>query len=273
MQENNNIQLEEPSGSKFSAKTITAYAALAVFCAFIIYYGIMALMSPGKKISSINSEFGYKAAEKETVDDRLFSDSSFVRLNRDKAWYQARIAMAETDSISLSLNMTDSTATLEINGVAVHKAKMNWMRLSKVFARADEYAMTSMLSVPFTVNRDYASIKKEPLMLKIAPKDTSEYKPDILPDTSNTEPVNYMLEMTNGFRLYVYQADEEEKGNLNRFFFDMADRFRNTLDIARSILALKVPEYHPAIRIKLPKADARSIYRGLPRQGQIALYR
>jgi len=84
MQENNNIQLEEPSGSKFSAKTITAYAALAVFCAFMVYYGIMALMSPGKKISSINSEFGYKAAEKETVDDRLFSDSSFVRLNRKK---------------------------------------------------------------------------------------------------------------------------------------------------------------------------------------------
>jgi hypothetical protein len=110
-------------------------------------------------------------------------------------------------------------------------------------------------------------------MLKIAPKDTSEYKPDILPDTSNVEAVNYMLEMENGFRLYVYQADEEEKGNLNRFFFDLADRFRNSIDITGSIFSFRIPQYHPAVRIKLPKADARIIYRGLPRQGQIALYR
>jgi PIN domain nuclease of toxin-antitoxin system len=273
MPEYNNIQPWESAGRKSSAKIIAGYAALTVFCAFVVYYTIMALMSPARKIAAINSEFGYKAAENETVDPRLFSDSSFISLNRDKAWYQARIAMAETDSISLSLNMADSTATLEINGVAVHTAEMTWMRLSKVFRKADEYAITSMLSTPFTINTDFASIKKEPVMLKVAPKDTSEYKPDILPDTSNTEPVNYMLEMTNGFRLYVYQADEEEKGGFNRFFFDMADRFRNSLDITRSILLLKVPEYHPAIRIKLPKADARSIYRGLPRQGQIAVYR
>jgi len=32
-------------------------------------------------------------------------------------------------------------------------------------------------------------------MIKMAPKDTSEYKPDIMPDTSITEPVNYILEM------------------------------------------------------------------------------
>ena len=55
----------------------------------------------------------------------------------------------------------------------------------------------------------YATIEKEPIMIKMAPKDTSEYKPDIMPDTSVIEPVNYILEMTNGTRIYVYQEEED----------------------------------------------------------------
>ena len=273
MDENNIISPEEGLKQNLTGRRVASFTGIAVFCIFVIYYTIMALLSPGRKIASINEEFGFRTPENTVIDERIFSDSSFVMMNRDKAFYQARITMAETDSISLSINMPDSLAILEINGVTVHTAKITWMRLSKVFSKADEYAISSMLSTPFTVSRDYASIKKEPLMLKIAPKDTTEYKPDILPDTSNVEAVSYMLEMENGFRLYVYQADEEESGNLNRFFFDLADRFRNSIDITGSIFRFKVPEYHPAIRVKLPKADARIIYRGMPRQGQIALYR
>lgn len=273
MDEKNIPSLEENKTQNLSGLRVASFIAAAVFCIFVIYYTFMALLSPGRKISSINEEYGFKATENTVIDERIFSDSSFVRLNRDKAFYQSRITMAETDSISLAINMSDSLVTLEISGVTVHTAKITWMRLSKIFSKADEFAISSLLSTPFIVSRDYASIKKEPLMHKIAPKDTSEYKPDILPDTSNVESVNYMLEMENGFRLYVYQADEEKSGNLNRFFFDLADRFRNSIDITGSIIKFMVPEYHPAIRIKLPKADARIIYRGLPRQGQVALYR
>ncbi len=62
-----------------------------------------------------------------------------------------------------------------------------------------------MLSSPMTIVNDIATIKKEPLMIKMAPKDTSEFKPDIIPDTSDYEPVNYILEMDNGIRIFVYQ--------------------------------------------------------------------
>jgi calcineurin-like phosphoesterase family protein len=110
-------------------------------------------------------------------------------------------------------------------------------------------------------------------MIKIAPKDTSEYKPDILPDTSRIEAVNFMMEMENGFRLYVYQQNDEEGGGLRKYFFDVNDRFKNIAAIFGKILVFKVPEYHPAIRIKMERADARIIYRALPRHGQIAIYR
>lgn len=252
------------------------YIILAIFSAFLLYYSVMSLLSPARKISEINSGFGYKQPEKITTPPgkQIFSDSAFVNLNREKAFYQARIIMAATDSISLALNLTDSSAILEIKGVAVHEAKITRKNISKVFNKADEYAISSMLSTPFTVKNDFATIRREPLMLKIAPKDTSEYQPDILPDTTSSEPVNYMLEMDNGFRLYVYQdVGKKTGGRLSRFLFDINDRLKNSWNIIKSICVLKIPEYHPYIKIRLPKDDAKIIYRALPRHGQIAVYR
>jgi hypothetical protein len=252
------------------------YVIVSVLSAFVVYYFIMALVSPAVKISSITNEFGYKRPEKTitATDLRIFSDSAFVKLNREKAFYLARAIMAETDSICLALNLADSSAILEINGVTLHKAKIIRKRISKVFNKADEYAISSMLSAPFTIKKDFATIKKEPLMIKMAPKDTSEYKPDILPDTTSSEPVNYMLETENGFRLYVYQdIGEKSGGGLRRFLFDINDRFKNSSDIIKSIFVLKIPEYHPYIRIRMSAADAKIIFRALPRHGQIAVYR
>jgi hypothetical protein len=252
---------------------VAALIIAVIFSLILVYYLIMALISSSNKISAINTEFGYKPAENTTIDERIFSDSAFVKLNRDKAYNQARITMAETDSVCLALNLSDSTAILEINGVEVHRAKLSYISLSRVLVNADEYAVSQMLSKPFIVQEDYSTIKKEPLMIKIAPKDTSEYKPDILPDTARIEAVNYMMEMENGFRLYVYQQNDDDGGGFRKYFFDLNDRFKNVVAIFKDILVFRVPEYHPAIRIKMERTDARIIYRALPRQGAIALYR
>jgi hypothetical protein len=250
------------------------YITVSLLIAFMIYYAVMSLVSPSGKVAAINSEYGYKAPENSNTDERIFSDSSFITINREIAFYQARILMAESDSICLALNLSDSTAILEITGVMVHKAKISGISMSKVFRKADEYSVSAMLAMPLTVIKDYATIRKEPVMLKMAPKDTSEYKPDILPDTTNSEAVNCMLEMENGIRLYLYQeVGDNEGGAINLFLFDLNDRLRNIRDNLKSLLRLKVPEYHPAIRIRLAKADARIIYRALPENGQIAVFR
>ena len=110
-------------------------------------------------------------------------------------------------------------------------------------------------------------------MLKMAPKDTSEYKPDIMPDTSIAEPVNYILELNRGIRIYVYQEEKTKfVDRMNQFKFDLKDRLTDTWSSLKSISVLKVPEYHPFIRIKLPRTDAKIIYRAIPKNGQIAVF-
>jgi hypothetical protein len=263
------IEIEKKSTIR---KTVF-YILNCLLLTFMIYYAVMSSLSPARKIAAINSEFNYKLPEDSKTDIRIFSDSAFISTNRVKAFYQARVLMAETDSICLALNLSDSTAILEINGVMVHSAKLSRIAVSKVFRKSDEYSVSSMLAIPLTVENDYATIKKEPVMIKMAPKDTSEYKPDILPDTTNSEAVNYLFEMENGTRLYIYQnIGENNGGGLSLFFFDLNDRLRNIRDNLTCILALKVPEYHPSIRIRMSKDDAKIIYRALPKHGQVAVF-
>jgi len=233
----------------------------------------MLLISPVRKIADINREYGYKMSENSKIDKRIFSDSAFISMNREKSFYQARVLMAESDSICLALNLSDSSAILEINGVAVHKAKISEIAVSKVFKKADEYSVTAIIATPLIIENDYSTLKKEPVMIKMAPKDTSEYKPDILPDTTNSESVNYIFEMANGIRLYIYQNIDEKKGDrLALFMFDLNDKLKNFKLNLKSLIGLKVPEYHPSIKIKMAKADAKIIYRALPKHGLISVF-
>jgi hypothetical protein len=250
------------------------YFSVSLLILFMIFYTVMALLGTKAKIAAINSEYGYKQPENSKTDENIFSDSAFISLNREKSYYQARVIIAESDSVGLALNLSDSTAILEINGVNVHAAKISEIFISKVLSKADEFSVTSMLAIPLTIGNDYATIMKEPVMIKMAPKDTSEYKPDILPDTARTEAVNYMFDMENGIRLYVYQnVGENDGGVLNFSKFDLNDRFKNFRDNLKSILSFKIPEFHPSIRIRMANDDAKIIFRALPRHGQVALLR
>jgi hypothetical protein len=241
---------------------------------FIIYYSIMALLSPEKKLKEITNEFALKKDTKIKVDERIFSDSAYLKLLKEKAYLQSRISMAETDSVYLTINLADSSVNLEISGVVVHKTKVKKIKLSKIFAKGNEYIISTMLSSPFTIADDISSIKKEPLLIKMAPKDTSEYQPDVIPDTADFEPVNYMLEMHNGVRIFFYQEERSMKGDGSHFFwFDLHYRLHNVLSSLKRIMLLKVPEYHPYIKLRLPRADAKNIYRAIPVHGQVAVYR
>jgi len=239
----------------------------------LLYYSVMTMLSPGRKYNELKSEFGYKTDEKNPLDERIFSDSAYLSMLKEKSFLQSRVALAESDSIYLTVNLKDSTINLEINGVSVHNTAISRYSVSKLFKGENNYVILSMLGVPLTISRNYASIEKEPLMIKLAPKDTSEYEPDIIPDTADFEPVNFIMEMENGTRLFVYQEEKLKQGDgMRRFIFDMKHRIRFEAAGFRRIFTFRVPEYHPFIKLRIPRSDAKIIYRALPGRGQVAVY-
>jgi hypothetical protein len=243
--------------------------------AFLIYYTIMSMLAPVRKRDALETEFGFVLDDKRENSIDITSDSAYLSLLKQKSYLESRVLMANTDSIYLTISLPDSTASLEISGVSVHTAPIKHYELSRIIKKGNEYVISSFLSHPFTIQKDYSSIPKEPLMIKMAPKDTSEYQPDIIPDTADFEPVNYMLEMDNGIRLFIYQ--DEKKLNpgdhFHRITFDFRYRLVSFLETLRSVLIFEIPDYHPYIKIRVPRRDAKIIYRALPRNGQVALIR
>jgi hypothetical protein len=163
---------------------------------------------------------------------------------------------------------------LEISGVSVHNARIKNMKISRILESGNAYVLSSMLTKPLTVLKEYASIEKEPLMIRMAPRDTSEYVPDIMPDTADFEPVNFILETDKGIRIFFYQDEFAQRGDRSHiFFFDLRYRLKDTFASLKKTMVGKVPEYHLFIKLRLPRSDLKIIYRALPEQGQIAVYR
>jgi len=251
---------------------IIAWIVIVIF--FLIYYTTMAMLAPARKMEALKSEYGYKQNENNPVDERIFTDSTYLDLLHKKSFLQSRVTMAATDSIYLSIRLPDSTLNLEISGVTVHRAQIRRINISTIFSRNDNYIILSMLSSPLTISKNFSSIEKEPLMIKMAPKDTSEYVPDIIPDTADFEPVNYIMEMDNGIRLHIYQEDKLKPGDgLYRSLFDIYHSMRYAAKTFWRVITFRVPDYQPYIKLRIPRSDAKIIYRALPEQGQIAVSR
>ncbi len=181
--------------------------------------------------------------------------------------------MAGTDSIYMTVNLADSVVSLEISGVTVHTCKITKIRTSKIFRTGDESTISGMFGNPLNIINDYSTIRKEPLMIKTAPRDTSEYRPDIIPDTSYIEPAGYILETDRNVRIFIYQEETATlHDKLSLFRFDLNDRIRSAWKSLKRIIIFRVPEYQPYIKIRVSKSDARILYRALPLNGQIAVY-
>jgi hypothetical protein len=243
-----------------------------LFLAFMVYYTVMMLLAPAGTLNRMEDEYGFRQDENNTADERILTDSAYLKLLKEKGFLQSRIAMAETDSIYLTVDLTDSIANLEISGVEVHTAEIKKMKISRILKHGNDYIISTMLSRPLNIAREYSSIQKEPLMIKMAPRDTSEFVPDIIPDTADYEPVNFILEMDNGIVISVYQEEKLNQGDaMNLFGFDLRYRIKNSIRSLASVFTLKVPEYHPFIKLRLTREDAKIIYRALPKKGQIAV--
>jgi hypothetical protein len=252
---------------------IVLIIVIAIVLAFVVYYSIMEMRSPARKMAEISEEYGFAKYEKRKLPKSITSDSAFLALLKEEAYLQSRVAMAETDSVYLTINLSKREINIEISGVIVHSTPIDEIEASKIITDGDEFAINSLLSAPLTIVSDTSSIAKIPIILKIAPKDTSEFKPDAIPDTAFYEPVNYIFETDRGINIFIYQSEEIKQGDSkDRFIFDLRRRLINTKAAMTDIIRFKVPEYQPFIKIKIPSADAKIIYRAIPKHGQIAIY-
>jgi hypothetical protein len=250
---------------------------LILFFIILIVPAVVALYLFGSLPIKHSSYFSHPAdtsakAPKLTGEERSLSDKLF-RLELTEDFLSARLKLAQSDSVGISINLSDKVVTMEIEGVVVRECKILDYKITKGFSRLTRDQLVAWLSDPFTLQRTVATILKAPVVYVKAPKDTTEANEQ---QTAPTLPAD----TTVYFRLFfdrnlTVDINQEEtppaKGKKERFRFRLHNRYFSAREALRTLFRPKDSPYHFWIRLELSREDARIIYRALPEHALMAL--
>ncbi len=239
---------------------------------FVIFYLAKSVSAVNHSVRAFDDAYFASLEQKEGDTINLCAIPGYIEMIREKAFLSSQVRMADSDSIGLLINIRDSVLQLLIKGVPVRSIRIDEYDVSPFFERANQEAVYSMLSTPLAITGMQATFMKDPVQVKIAPKDTSEVKIDAKPDTTDFEAVFFTIDTDRDIRFYFEQQEDTVGADRRaKFFFDLKDRSRNARATLREVVRFRTPSYVPYIKIWIPKAEAKIVYRAIPREGFIVL--
>ncbi len=242
---------------------------IAVSCVF----GVLLLLSLFHLVSAPIlklKEWRNEGAEMELPEFVNGLDS----LQRQIAFKKALLALPKKDSISLVLNVPDSSLSLFINGLSIYKVQLAEMQIDPLLKRPGEKDYWTQFSKPLQVDSSRATIVKEPIIEKTAPKTQEEFLASVSqPDSLVYEPTHIQLILDNGLELFLSQEENSKKldRRAKRQFFS-SQRTKAISSLLTSVFTFETMEYRPQIYLAAPSAELTSIYRALPEQPKVVIY-
>jgi hypothetical protein len=244
-----------------------------VICVLLVFYFILLLIMPAVQVRRLNQQYGMeqdKGAPKAVINN----DSSIFDLQKRKIFLDSRLKMVRSDSIGMAINLRDSTVTLEINGIILHRTKIDSYHASKIFRAVRQETYLGMFADPLRISSHQATIEKIPLIYRKAPKDSieaAEYLAEV-PDTTLKKPPLMLLTSDHDILLYFCPAEELSfHDKLIRLAFSTMHELRLHGHYLSSLFHLKMPAYHPGIKICITGREIIALYRALPENAMIAL--
>ncbi len=237
----------------------------------LIGYFLLSVISSTRLVNFFNT----KLTKVEVLDNNFdhANYSSQADFYYQKAFLSSQLSLLESDSLNLIVDLKDSSVYLVIDGVTIHSAKVSRYSLSNFFKILAADAYTQIFSRPFTVESYDATIVKEPITIKEAPKDTVEAANFFeMPDTLINEFVAVSMALDYNFILTFQQEEKPHSSEWkeDRFFFLKKRVMKVKRDI-QQMGRLIIPQAEPEIRVALPKDDLVTIYRALPISTRISV--
>jgi len=253
--------------NKLNWKIKVLYLFLVVFFIFLINIAITPLHKMKELDSLVKSDSLFLK-----IYDSIYDYPEMRLLVKEKAYKEALLKLAESDSIQLVINLVDSTVNLCIKGVMMHQTKVRSFDRNKIFKEMPLIQQVKLFSQPLPVHSLYATIVKEPIVVRHAPKDTLEAALNAWqPDTLIQNPAFLILSVEHGINLIFEQEDNPTfHDKWKKFNFYNSLRIRSSIHAVSNFVRLKKQEYHPTI-IKMSVNDLRAIYRALPHNAFIVI--
>jgi hypothetical protein len=239
--------------------------ALSLFLVLFFIFLITIAIAPLHKIEEYESLVQSDSLFLEKYKD-IFNQPEMELLVKEKAYKEALLKLSGSDSIQLVINLSDSSVNLSIKGVMIHHTKTGSFKKDRILKEMPLIQQVKLFSQPLAVHSQYATIVKEPVVVRDAPKDTLEAALNAWqPDTLVQQPAYLILVADYGIHVILQQEDNPAiRDKWKRFSFYSRLRMKSTAQAVSAFFTWKKQDYHPVISVRMPADDLRAIYRALP---------
>lgn len=256
-----------------TGKTLFIFAGVLIVL-FLVWYLVFQSVSTVKYVKYLDNlndnllkkEIGQflNTAPAEEELERL------IQVLGKKAYLDARMKMAESDSVRLVINLPDSLIFIEIKGMTVHTVKIIKYKSSGLIQNMPDMVKIDWLSLPFKVLNTYSTIPHEPIVIKHAPADTTEAQnmPETVPEPDDLK-VYFTYETNKNLILHFNQIEE---GKMDGVFLQRLKRNWKKLRKSVSIMVRFQKSYFTlSLELSVSRQDAKTIFRALPNYPQITI--
>jgi hypothetical protein len=247
--------------------------ALSVFSAIVLLVFLTTVaIAPVHK----SSEFQELVRADSVFTDQFenpYDHPEIDSLFRERAYKESLLKLAASDSIHLVVNLSDNTVGLSIKGVPIHQVRISASSRDKFLEKLPLVQETWLFSRPLPVLSQYASIVKEPVVVRQAPRDEEEAAQNAWqPDTLVQNPAFVAFSLEYGIQI-IFEQDRIEslRDRWEKFNFYSHLQARKAAAAFADFLHFSRQEYQPVITIEMPVDDLRAIYRALPDSALIVL--
>lgn len=227
---------------------ITPYFLFIVIC-FTIFYLIFSMQ--------IAMHF-FRGKDFYIYDRQKFLDQEIFDLKVKKQFWTNKIITAKEDSIIISLNLQDSTLTMDLEGIELRRCRIYQYELNNRLARKKrEGTLLSLTTAPFILEREKATIPKQPVILHEV-----EVGSPVLADLSF---LNRSFDSTNVILDFTFTKDLHIRFEERHFIWP--EIYPTILPPDRIYLV----QYSYYIVIQMDARDLRALYRALPMDAMMIL--
>ena len=252
---------------KVNFKAVLLFVCLQVViaAATFIFFGLLPVRKETKNVSAfINAK--NDTLNVELTESKAEQISKIRSAEHLEAVLKSNLMLSKTDSIALLIDLRDSLAVLSFKGIALFESKISLIEKNNGLKRLPILLRDSLFSGPMLVKEEIVTIEKFPIVVKKAPKDTTEANmlssAPVLPTQSD---VFIFLEFDKNIVIEIRQQETELVGAPKKFRHYSRQKAKWLRE--KNVNALAHPEspsYYYSLVIEVPREDARSIYRALP---------
>jgi hypothetical protein len=265
--------MEDLAKPKLSKIKIILYFSVSLVALVLILVAIKLVNAPIAKLN----EWEIKMVNEHTAGAtivQIANNAVYDSLQRNIALRKALLTLIRKDSMVLVVNLPDSSLNLVLNGVFIHHVKIDEYEIDPMLKDLSLALYVNQFSTPLTITSTSATIVKEPIIEKEAPKSPADLLASLTtPDTLIFKPAYLKMTAENGINFFIEQTEDSLKEDRRvRASFNTIHTSERRRALFNAIINVEAYDYQPSLLLKVTKIELTAIYRALPKETKVVVY-